>query len=104
MEQLKGKGLKVPEVTYIGKEYLIFGMQMAPGKGMPHPDYLPEDQQQALAKDLVNFVIEMAHALPQKGNKFAAHDDLWYANIMIDPVTSRSLQASSTSAKSPIKR
>lgn len=50
---------------------------------------LSTEEKQNLAKDLINFVIEMAHALPTQDGKFAMHDDLWNANIIIDPVTKR---------------
>ena len=50
---------------------------------------MSRDEQKRLAEDLISFVIDMAYALPAQGDKFAMHDDLWNANIMIDPQTKR---------------
>lgn len=81
----------VPRITAEGKDFIFFGMTRVPGETMGY-DYgskLSKDEQRQLAKDLINFVVELAHALPQKNGKFAVHDDLYYNNIMIDPETKR---------------
>lgn len=91
LKLLEGSGLPIPKITTIGKDFLFFGMTKTPGIEMPSvfsPD-LTKGEKEALAKDLINFVIEMAHALPMQDGKFAMHDDLWNANIIIDPVTKR---------------
>lgn len=93
LKDLEGKELSVavPRITTEGKDYLFFGMTRVPGETLNH-DYqstMTKEEQQQLAKDLINFVIEFAHAMPTKGNKFAMHGDLWHANIFINPETKR---------------
>lgn len=81
----------VPKITTEGKDFLLFGMTRVPGVTMGY-DYgakLSKSEQRQLAKDIINFIIELAQALPQKNGKFAMHDDLYYNNIMIDPETKR---------------
>jgi hypothetical protein len=93
LKALEGKSLTaaVPAMTTEGKDFLFFGMTRVPGV-MMGGDYgakLTREEQLALAKDLVNFTIELAHALPVQNGKFAMHDDLYYNNIFIDPGTKR---------------
>lgn len=91
LKTLENSGLKIPKITTIGEGFLFVGMTRMPGIEMPnvHSQKLTEAEQLLLAKDLVEFVIEMAHALPPKDGRFAMHDDLWNANILIDPDTKR---------------
>lgn len=91
LRQLEGKGLPVPRVTCVGREFLFFGMTPMPGvvPGENFCDRLTPDQQRALAKDVVGFIVDMALALPPQNGKFAVHNDLHYENILIDPVTKR---------------
>ncbi len=85
LRELENSGLPVPKLTTIGKEHFFLGMTRVPGVQMGHD--LTMNQQRVLAKELIDFVVGMAKALPVKDGKFAAHDDLWYANIMVDPET-----------------
>lgn len=91
LREMEGKGLPVPTITTVGKDFIFIGMTKAPGVlmggGFEHD--LTTEQQEQLAKDLIGFVISMAHALPTQGGKYAMHDDLWYNNIFIDPETKR---------------
>lgn len=81
----------IPRITTEGKDFIFFGMTRVPGvsMGSDYDSALTREQQKQLAKDLVNFIVEMAQALPPQGGKFAMHDDLYYNNIMIDPETKR---------------
>lgn len=93
LQALAGSGITaaIPQITTEGKDFVLFGMSRVPGETMGY-DYrtkLTTDEQKQLAKDLINFVVEMAHALPEKDGKFAMHADLYYNNIMIDPETKR---------------
>lgn len=93
LRALEGRKIStaIPRITTEGRDFIFFGMTRVPGETMGY-DYdsrLTKDEQSQLAKDLVNFVIELAQALPQKEGKFATHDDLYYNNIMIDPATKR---------------
>ncbi|MDE2336984.1 MAG: phosphotransferase [Alphaproteobacteria bacterium] len=85
LKDLENSGLPVPKLTTVGKEHFFLGMTRVPGVQMGHD--LTMDQQRALAKELIDFVVGMAKALPLQNGKFATHDDLWYANIMVDPET-----------------
>lgn len=91
LQVLEKSGLPVPRVTAVGKDFLFVGMTKVPGVEMPSvfSSGLHQTQQQQLAKDLVNFVVEMAQALPPRDGRFLMHDDLWNANILIDPDTKR---------------
>lgn len=93
LKALEGAGITaaIPRITTEGKDYLLFGMTRVPGvtMGSDYDSRLTRDEQRQLAKDLVNFVVEMAHALPEKNGRFAMHDDLYYSNILIDPETKR---------------
>jgi hypothetical protein len=91
LKDLEGKGLPIPAITTIGKDYLFLGTTKAPGilMGGDFESKMTTQQQRVLAKDLIDFVIGMANALPAKDGKFAMHDDLWYSNIFIDPATKR---------------
>lgn len=91
LKQLEGKGLPVPKVTCVGKEAVFFGMTRLPGVelGADFRDRLTVDEQCVLAKDLVNFLVGMACALPVQERLFAVHDDLHAGNILIDPETKR---------------
>src|SRR5690348_10798918 len=78
LQQSAGKGLPVPEVTYVGKEAVFFGMRRMPGVvlGEDFCDRLTQDEQRILAKDIVSFIMDMAQALPLRDGKFAGHGDL----------------------------
>ena len=91
LKALETSGLPVPRITALGKDFLFLGMTKMPGVVMPsvHTSALSQQEQHLLAQDLINFVIAMAHALPMQGEKFAMHDDLWNANILIDPESKR---------------
>lgn len=93
LKALEGSGITaaVPKITTEGRDFLLFGMTRVPGvtMGYDYDSKLGKDEQRQLAKDIINFVIELAQALPQKNGKFAMHDDLYYNNIMIDPETRR---------------
>lgn len=91
LKLLEGSGLPVPRITTIGKDFLIVGMDLMPGDVMPsvHSSKLTMDEQRTLVKELIDFVIKMAHHLPLQGEKFAMHDDLWNANILIDSESKR---------------
>lgn len=81
----------IPRLTTVGKDFLFFGMTKVPGEvlGCDFTLRLSKREQRELAKDIVKFIIEMAHALPPKNGKFATHDDLHYTNIFIDPKTKK---------------
>jgi hypothetical protein len=81
----------IPRLTTVGRDFLFFGMTRVPGEvlGSDFTLRLSRREQKELAKDIVNFIIEMARALPGKDGKFATHDDLHYTNIFIDPKTKK---------------
>lgn len=91
LKELEGSSLPIPRITTVGKDFLFVGMTKAPGIEMPSvfSSSLTAEQERLLAKDLIEFVVRMAHALPMQEGKFAMHDDLWNANILIDPETKR---------------
>lgn len=93
LRQLEGSRITtaIPRITTEGRDFIFFGMTRVPGvsMGSDYDSALTRDQQKQLARDLVNFIVEMAQALPPQGGKVAMHDDLYYNNIMIDPETKR---------------
>ncbi|MBI1214494.1 MAG: protein kinase [Alphaproteobacteria bacterium] len=93
LKALDGKKITaaVPRITSEGRDFLFFGMTRVPGvtMGGDYSTKLSREEQAALAKDIVNFTIEFARAMPPQGGKFAVHDDLYYNNILIDPETKR---------------
>jgi len=91
LEQLEGKGLPVPKVTYVGKETVFFGMTVMPGVPLEKGfcDRLTPEEQCSLAKEIVNFIIGFASVLPVKNNEFAVHADLKCENILIDPLSKK---------------
>ena len=91
LQKLDGKGLPVPKVTCVGKEFIFFGMTRMPGVplGKDFCDRLTGEEQRALARDIAGFMIDMALALPARNGEFALHKDLQYHNILIDPDTKR---------------
>lgn len=91
LRALEGSGLPVPKITTLGKDFLFLGMTKVPGIMMPSvfSHELTAAEETLLARDLIDFVVRMAQALPPQDGKFALHDDLWNANIMIDPETKR---------------
>ncbi len=91
MQQLADSGLPIPKITTLGKNFLFFSMTRTPGETMGYDfeSTMTETEERQLAKDLIDFVVKMAHALPMKNGKFAIHDDLWQSNIFIDPETKR---------------
>ena len=90
LKQLEGKGLPVPVVTCVGKEHYFYCMMRTPGVELQSFYMeLSADQEQALAEELVNFIINMALALPTQDGKYAVHADPHESNIFIDPETKK---------------
>ncbi|TAL39137.1 MAG: hypothetical protein EPN97_02965 [Alphaproteobacteria bacterium] len=93
LRQLEGKALpaEIPHITTVSRDYLFFGMNKVQGvqMGSDFESALTKHQQRVLAKDVIDFVVALAHALPMKDGKFAVHDDLYYNHILIDPETKR---------------
>ena len=81
----------IPRLTTVGRNFLFFGMTKVPGEvlGCDFSLRFSKREQRELARDIVNFIIEMSRALPTKDGKFATHDDLHYTNIFIDPKTKK---------------
>jgi len=90
LQEMKGKGLPVPEVTYIGKESVFFSMTKMPGDSLDTLiRKMSMHEMQRLAEDVVDFMIDMAKALKRPPGLFALQGDLKESNIFVDPVTKR---------------
>jgi tRNA A-37 threonylcarbamoyl transferase component Bud32 len=90
LQTMQGKGLPVPELTYVGKEAKFFGMKKMQGAQLALGFFVncPEEEQRQLAKDIVKFVVDMAASFPLKENgKFMTHGDLHVGNVLIDTKT-----------------
>lgn len=86
--QMEGKGLPIPKVTYVGKETVFYGMTKV--HGIVLYDVFKSfslDEKRVLAQDIVQFIVGMAYALPQKNGQFAMHGDLHDENVLVDPET-----------------
>jgi len=87
LKQLKGKKLPIPEFISVGKESVFFEMTKMPGDVLDknfEKHWSPEEQR-SLARDLINFVINLANAVPQKNGAFLVQDDFGYRNILLRP-------------------
>lgn len=92
LKRLEGKDLPVPRVTYLGKDAAFYGMTRVPGVplGFDFEERLNDGQLHALAKDIIDFVIKMAKALPEDPTYgYWMNTDMHAGNIMIDPKTKR---------------
>lgn len=91
LQMLMGKGLRVvPEITYIGQKANFYGMQRMPGMVLAGVILtLTPEEKQHLAKDIADFIVDVARVLPRKDGKYARHGDLHPGNILIDPHTKR---------------
>ena len=91
LKSLEGHDLPIPKVTCVGEETYFFGMSRMRGVmlGENFDSWMTPDGRRTLAQDLVAFVMRLANALPMQEGKFAAHRDLHYDNILIDPETKR---------------
>ncbi len=89
LQQMKGKGLPVPEVTYVGKETVFYGMTRVAGDDLPDViGKLTAEEKQLLAQDIADFIIRLAGAMPAGGGNFAKHADIM-KNVLVDPETKR---------------
>lgn len=89
LQQLGGRGLPVPEVTYVGRERVFFGMTRMPGVTVRKAS-LRDDEKFQLGKDVEDVLIEVAKACPDEGGeKFLTNSDLNEGNILVDPETHR---------------
>src|SRR5258708_1834137 len=63
LRQLEGKSLPaaIPRITTVSKDYMFFGMTKVPGEqmGSDFESTLSKDEQLQLAKDVIDFVVEM---------------------------------------------
>jgi hypothetical protein len=91
LKDIEGKGLPVPRVTCVGKKSVFYGMTRMDGVELGHDveGSLTPAQQRLLARDIADFIINLAEALPPHGKLFAMHWDLKGENILIDPETKR---------------
>ncbi len=91
LKRLEQSDLPVPRVTCTGKDTVFFGMTRLPGVPLGYnvETRLTHEEQRLLAKDIVNFIVGLAHSLPSHGKLFAMHWDLKGENILIDQETKR---------------
>ena len=71
LDHIAGKVRFVPELTYVGRENIFFGMRKMPGV-MLQPDLfsdLSAEQQNDLAKEIAGFIHEFASAFSQQDAK-----------------------------------
>lgn len=92
LQQMEGKGLPVPKLTYVGKKAFFFGMTRMPGVNLSSFEerQFTREEMHMLAGDIADFVIGMAQAFPlREDGKFMAHEDLHVGNILVNPQTKR---------------
>jgi aminoglycoside phosphotransferase (APT) family kinase protein len=91
LQQMTGKGLPVPEVTCVGKDAVFFGMKRLEGVILPDnfTEIFTQEEQRALAKDIIAFVVGMSQEFPLQDDKFMGHRDFNPGNILIDPETKK---------------
>jgi len=92
LQGLKGSSRLIPKVTYIGKGTLFFAMSRKPGvtyESLTAITPLTTEQKRTLARDLIDFIIHMALALPMENGRYAKHSDLHRRNILLDPKTKK---------------
>jgi len=91
LKDLEGKGLPIPRVTCVGKKAVFYGMTRTEGVELGHDveGSLTPAQQRLLARDIADFIVNLAEALPPHGKLYAMHWDLKGENILIDPETKR---------------
>ncbi len=88
LQELGEKDLPVPKITYIGQESVFYGMTRLPGVRMKElMQELTQEEKRGIAKDLVDFIIKMALAVPPANGRYIRHDDLHPGNILLDPET-----------------
>ena len=91
LQQLQGKGLPIPEVTWVGEECVAYGMTPVPGAPLGDFERMySRTEQRLLAEDIIGFVVDMGNALPlQEDGAFITHDDLHCNNIFANIATRR---------------
>jgi len=91
LQQLERKGLPIPRVTYVSEGSAFFGMTRLPGDVLDKKfeEQWTEKELRTLAGDLINFVIKLANAVPQKNGAFLVQDDFGYRNILLHPGTKK---------------
>ena len=90
LQALGDNGLPIPEVMHVGKKAVFYSMTRLSGVTLydlcnPWNDDLTPKQKQDIAKDIADFIVGMANAMPSQEGGYAAHTDMSSANIMIDP-------------------
>ncbi len=90
LEQLGKHGLPVPKLTCVGKETYFYGMTRVRGVALSQVVHkMTAEEKCTLSEEIVDFLINMAKAMPAQDGKYAVHRDLHANNILVDPVTKK---------------
>lgn len=92
LRKMRGHGLPVPRVTYLGKRAPFFGMTRLPGVELRSfgDGMIDKWKRNRLACELADALIKIAKIFPRNdGYTYFSHNDLHGGNVLVDPKTLR---------------